>query len=468
MGSSPLARGLLRILRAFGPRWRIIPARAGFTNLAFDGSFILEDHPRSRGVYAAAAWEQTKAAGSSPLARGLPRDRQPRGGPRRIIPARAGFTSSSTSSSTSSRDHPRSRGVYASSSSTSEGEEGSSPLARGLRSNDDSAGGEGGIIPARAGFTVFDVGAGCDRGDHPRSRGVYSSPVRASPRRFGSSPLARGLRAGPPIPGAEAGIIPARAGFTGPPGTRPPPWPDHPRSRGVYQVPDPLNICLTGSSPLARGLRPSPRIPRPRGRIIPARAGFTRFVMCISTGMAGSSPLARGLLFNIRESGLADGIIPARAGFTRPGTDGPTEHPDHPRSRGVYVKSPVHGIGTSGSSPLARGLLPAARRPVGPTGIIPARAGFTPSGRPRGSPRRDHPRSRGVYSGVGVLWWTGVGSSPLARGLRSSSSSCTDGGRIIPARAGFTPAASPAAPTHTDHPRSRGVYALLDGPAAGP
>ena len=365
-------------MRAFGPRWRIIPARAGFTNLAFDGSFILEDHPRSRGVYAAAAWEQTKAAGSSPLARGLPRDRQPRGGPRRIIPARAGFTSSSTSSSTSSRDHPRSRGVYASSSSTSEGEEGSSPLARGLRSNDDSAGGEGGIIPARAGFTppwnrpqcssagssplargllralrnprvkggiiparagftVFDVGAGCDRGDHPRSRGVYSSPVRASPRRFGSSPLARGLRAGPPIPGAEAGIIPARAGFTGPPGTRPPPWPDHPRSRGVYQVPDPLNICLTGSSPLARGLQSGVAGDAPDGGIIPARAGFTGFTRW--------RELLRG---------------------------------DHPRSRGVYARPYLHEKFIQGSSPLARGLRPGPVQGIRGRRIIPARAGFTP------------------------------------------------------------------------------------------
>ena len=397
MGSSPLARGLLRILRAFGPRWRIIPARAGFTNLAFDGSFILEDHPRSRGVYAAAAWEQTKAAGSSPLARGLPRDRQPRGGPRRIIPARAGFTSSSTSSSTSSRDHPRSRGVYASSSSTSEGEEGSSPLARGLRSNDDSAGGEGGIIPARAGFTppwnrpqcssagssplargllralrnprvkggiiparagftVFDVGAGCDRGDHPRSRGVYSSPVRASPRRFGSSPLARGLRAGPPIPGAEAGIIPARAGFTGPPGTRPPPWPDHPRSRGVYQVPDPLNICLTGSSPLARGLP-------------------TRFT---------------DIIFRPR-------IIPARAGFTTGTVVAEGDGRDHPRSRGVYPSAGGHPRQGRGSSPLARGLRDLNNCMNTVDRIIPARAGFTAARWLRAQGDEDHPRSRGVY-----------------------------------------------------------------------
>ena len=196
VGSSPLARGLLSLLQFRRESDGIIPARAGFTENLASLRAQVEDHPRSRGVYAAAAWEQTKAAGSSPLARGLPRDRQPRGGPRRIIPARAGFTSSSTSSSTSSRDHPRSRGVYASSSSTSEGEEGSSPLARGLRSNDDSAGGEGGIIPARAGFTP------------PWNRPQCSSA--------GSSPLARGLLRALRNPRVKGGIIPARAGFTSP------------------------------------------------------------------------------------------------------------------------------------------------------------------------------------------------------------------------------------------------------------
>ena len=32
---------------------------------------------------------------------------------------------------------------------------------------------------------------------------------------------------------------------------------------------------MVGSSPLARGLRPTSPTPRPPGRIIPARAGFT-------------------------------------------------------------------------------------------------------------------------------------------------------------------------------------------------
>ena len=111
---------------------------------------------------------------------------------------------------------------------------------------------------------------------------------------------------------------------------------------------------------------------------------------------------------------------------------------DHPRSRGVYAAAYGDGDGHSGSSPLARGLLPGAHDPGAPDGIIPARAGFTgrratastpPWDHPRSRgvylerlrppPLRggDHPRSRGVYEGVWALPDYLPGSSPLARGL---------------------------------------------------
>ena len=71
-----------------------------------------------------------------------------------------------------------------------------------------------------------------------------------------------------------------------------------------------------------------------------------------------------------------------------------------------------------GSSPLARGLQDEVALRRSDSGIIPARAGFTSmSGSPHAMPR-DHPRSRGVYSGNGL-------KRPVAIW-------------IIPARAGFT------------------------------
>ena len=71
------------------------------------------------------------------------------------------------------------------------------------------------------------------------------------------------------------------------------------------------------------------------------------------------------------------GIIPARAGFTAPTTSTTAAPPDHPRSRGVYLRPPIAPGIVDGSSPLARGL--PGEQGVCPTasGIIPARAGFT-------------------------------------------------------------------------------------------
>ena len=181
--------------------------------------------------------------------------------------------------------------------------------------------------------------------------GPYGRPVG------GSSPLARGLRrlASPLVELSR--IIPARAGFTGAGPRGPLRRGDHPRSRGVYAHAAMITAEIAGSSPLARGLR-CPYHPGPRpGRIIPARAGFTR----------------------VR---VVEGC----------------RRRDHPRSRGVYGGVLRPTAVQVGSSPLARGLLEILSEAVEDLGIIPARAGFTR--RPRGAPRSsgDHPRSRGVYT----------------------------------------------------------------------
>ena len=214
--------------------------------------------------------------GSSPLARGLRPRLHARIPGDRIIPARAGFTHPTAGSS------PR-RG-------------GSSPLARGLRGPRPHDGCGPGIIPARAGFTQPATGLAAPDSDHPRSRGVYCPSMVPPSRRWGSSPLARGLLSLVSELPPSAGIIPARAGFTNPhapPGA----WAlDHPRSRGVYGVLMDETTIAVGSSPLARGLR----------------------------YQAGATP-------------GGSRIIPARAGFTTPSTTRTSRPWDHPRSRGVYT-----------------------------------------------------------------------------------------------------------------------------------
>ena len=154
-------------------------------------------------------------------------------------------------------------------------------------------------------------------------------------------------------------------------------------------------------------------------------------------------------------------IIPARAGFTGHQKPEVSDMGDHPRTRGVYVKTFIDATRTAGSSPHARGLPPPGRTQLSQRGIIPARAGFTSTRATGSRPSRDHPRTRGVYrlepAGEGRL----PGSSPHARGLLVKEDCAHQRCRIIPARAGFTPPKYRNGYTSEDHPRTRGVYRRL-------
>ena len=275
---------------------------------------------------------------------------------------------------------------------------------------------------------------------------------------MGSSPLARGLLQYPTRHQQPRRIIPARAGFTRSPETPPTARPDHPRSRGVYNVRMNGSCVQSGSSPLARGLRRLRLLRADAGRIIPARAGFTRLFRG-DAGQHRDHPRSRGVYVGGGLDVVGDpGIIPARAGFTSPPAPRWCASPDHPRSRGVYheVLSPFFSL--LGSSPLARGLRIVLRHLAVVRGIIPARAGFTGTTERNCMPPRDHPRSRGVYSTY--LWppLLSSGSSPLARGLQLRLRLLRYPCGIIPARAGFTVAEWMMGIPYGDHPRSRGVY----------
>ena len=182
----------------------------------------------------------------------------------------------------------------------------------------------------------------------------------------------------------------------------------------------------------------------------------------------GSSPLARGLL----PASLSDednpGIIPARAGFTFSMRLTGTAWRDHPRSRGVYVEAVVRMLRLDGSSPLARGLRRAGRGSPVLLRIIPARAGFTKRWASPIILLPDHPRSRGVYPPNRNDGHLPSGSSPLARGLLLSVDFHTPTRGIIPARAGFTSDYDGCFWDAGDHPRSRGVYPGLLGGAHQP
>ena len=201
-------------------------------------------------------------------------------------------------------------------------------------------------------------------------------------------------------------------------------------------------------------------------RIIPAHAGFTRWLSGTSRGFSGSSPHTRGLRppSHTHTAGLR--IIPAHAGFTALAQDHQILRADHPRTRGVYVMGYMSHPLSVGSSPHTRGLLRDGLLPEDRRGIIPAHAGFTMSRSTSPYSSADHPRTRGVYGTVSHPALVGDGSSPHTRGLRREHVPRAHAGGIIPAHAGFTHPSGPRGPGRADHPRTRGVYPASRSPAS--
>ena len=172
----------------------IIPALAGNTFPLIRNSTSGKDHPRSRGEYSKLLRMHHDHPGSSPLSRGIPSEEEIALFIERIIPALAGNTSQRNPGRMHSEDHPRSRGEY-------EFVGWGSPAITW-------------IIPALAGNTFPLIRNSTSGKDHPRSRGEYSKLLRMHHDHPGSSPLSRGI---PPVHVPmflPIGIIPALAGNT--------------------------------------------------------------------------------------------------------------------------------------------------------------------------------------------------------------------------------------------------------------
>ncbi len=214
LGSSPLARGPQEQEEEEVTRWGLIPARAGNTSWAGSRRTSARAHPRSRGEHCWVWLVVVKVQGSSPLARGTPKDAGDRLSLNGLIPARAGNTRPSTRYLGAPGAHPRSRGEHPRRWRSRRLNLGSSPLARGTLINVGKRNGQTGLIPARAGNTLTPESCHSAPGAHPRSRGEHRLPLNTVYEDMGSSPLARGTRLLWFFDCGGLGLIPARAGNT--------------------------------------------------------------------------------------------------------------------------------------------------------------------------------------------------------------------------------------------------------------
>ena len=191
-GSSPLTRGKL-VSSVGNPIQRgLIPAHAGKTGSAFGVVVTFGAHPRSRGenvrTHARASW----LLGSSPLTRGKLLALSPNENGDRLIPAHAGKTFRGGGQSDSSAAHPRSRGENGQGGDYGCGHGGSSPLTRGKPNDVDGLHVGPGLIPAHAGKTPTSKTTTHRPWAHPRSRGENANQDGATFLNQGSSPITRG------------------------------------------------------------------------------------------------------------------------------------------------------------------------------------------------------------------------------------------------------------------------------------
>ena len=195
-------------------------------------------HPRLRGEHPPQCRRPGRASGSSPLTRGTQlfpvvcsdgagSSPLTRGTPRRIAALRCSLTV-----------HPRLRGEHGQLARFLVCSVGSSPLTRGTRFADNTAGTPWRFIPAYAGNTPRFPGSGAGFAVHPRLRGEHDAPGGLQLRQSGSSPLTRGTQHQRVRFAALPGFIPAYAGNTAASPSTICPTAVHPRLRGEHLAPD--------------------------------------------------------------------------------------------------------------------------------------------------------------------------------------------------------------------------------------
>ena len=152
----------------------------------------------------------------------------------------------------------------------------------------------------------------------------------------------------------------------------------------------------------------------------------------------GSSPRVRGKLRSSEDDNVVVGLIPARAGKTPTKWRNNRWASAHPRACGENELALLQQGLCVGSSPRVRGKHLTIIPKRGTPGLIPARAGKTPPWQQCEGRTWAHPRACGENPGNEEHRTRIRGSSPRVRGKLVHTSSCKSNSGLIPARAGKT------------------------------
>ena len=336
--------------------------------------------------------------GSSPHGRGKPTRWRGRLTSPGLIPAWAGKTDRRSRPAWAARTHPRMGGENGAASSCQAPRHGSSPHGRGKPVSEWAAKRRWRLIPARAGKTPEWIGRLVGRAAHPRAGGENPPALIATWWAGGSSPRGRGKRLASSVRASWARLIPARAGKTRMRTLSISPSRAHPRAGGENRPSRLRPWSANGSSPRGRGKQRREGGGRPPAGLIPARAGKTLRINCMSSSLwahpraggenssvrgpegaaAGSSPRGRGKLGLGPAHAGRIRLIPARAGKTRADHGRCYRARAHPRAGGENTRADTRSPCAAGSSPRGRGKHRCFFGGGLTIGLIPARAGKTP------------------------------------------------------------------------------------------
>ena len=208
-GSSPLTQGKPHGHPVRARRPGLIPAHAGKTGGDLRGELLEGAHPRSRGENEIVIALVRSGTGSSPLTRGKPGPCRARARSCGLIPAHAGKTSIRSLRSTIFRAHPRSRGENRMICRSAAARRGSSPLTRGKLRHEQRLPARDRLIPAHAGKTRSSSSSTSTRRAHPRSRGENRTVTLYARGDLGSSPRRRGKHGERRLADAGTRLIPA-------------------------------------------------------------------------------------------------------------------------------------------------------------------------------------------------------------------------------------------------------------------
>ena len=170
---------------------RITPAPAGNTNERVNSVKNPRDHPRACGKHYGDHISQSRELGSPPRLRETPLRYTIPQALLRITPAPAGNTTSDSSCSARSRDHPRACGKHELMQIFSLVNLGSPPRLRETLSHSASPSACTGITPAPAGNTDTKYQLKEGEWDHPRACGKHEATPTASYGKGGSPPRLR-------------------------------------------------------------------------------------------------------------------------------------------------------------------------------------------------------------------------------------------------------------------------------------